>query len=413
MNIYTKGREIRLGIIGLGARSVEQLKVLLDMDDVTIVSVCDLHQDRIEAAQAMVLQRRGFLPTGETSYQAMLSRADIEAVVIMTDWQTHIRIAVDAMRHGKIPGMEVGGASSLDECWKLVRTSEETNIPCMMLENCCYGREEMTLLSMIRQGIFGEMVHCKGAYAHDLRDEIGWGDVNRHYRQHHFMSRNGELYPTHALGPIAKYLNLNRGNRMLRLTSMASKAAGQSAWMTAHRGGEPISDTVFHCGDVVTTMIHCARGETILLTHDCTLPRPYSRGGCIQGTKGIWMEDNRSIFIDGRSPIDPSYWTHKWESDAAYMEEFCHPLWRAYEAFGLRGGHAGMDFLVLRAFIESIQQNKPFPIDVYDTASWMCITALSEQSVAMGSLPVPIPDFTDGMWIGSRTKHEGPYMLDA
>lgn len=352
------------------------------------------------------------MPFGSNVYQSILKRDDIEAVVIMTDWETHVRIAVEAMRHGKIPAMEVGGASSLEECWKLVRTSEATGIPCMLLENCCYGKDEMTILSMVRQGIFGEIVHCRGTYAHDLRDEIGLGDVNRHYRQHHFMARNGELYPTHELGPIAKCLHINRGNRMLSLTSMASKAAGQKVWMQANRAGEAIANAVFNCGDVVTTMIQCANGETILLTHDCTLPRPYSRGGCVQGTKGIWMEDNRSIYIDGRSPVDPNHWTHRWESDAAYMEEYCHPLWKAYEAFGLRGGHSGMDYLVLRSFIESIQQQKPFPIDVYDAAAWMCITALSEQSIALGSMPVAIPDFTDGMWVGPREKHAGAFALD-
>lgn len=412
MSVYTKGRELRLGVIGLGMRSGEQLKVLLDMEDVNIAAVCDLYPDRIEKAQKTVRAKCGDTPFGTQNYLDVLRREDVEAVIIMTDWQTHIRIAVDAMRHGKTPGMEVGGAASLDECWQLVRTSELTGIPCMMLENCCYGKEEMTLLSMVRQGIFGEIVHCKGAYAHDLREEIGYGDVNRHYRQHHFMHRNGELYPTHELGPIAKYLRINRGNRMLRLTSMASKAAGQKVWMQTHRAGEEIADAVYQCGDVVTTMIQCANGETILLTHDCTLPRAYSRGACVQGTKGIWMEDNRSLFIDGRSPVNPNDWTHRWESDAAYMEEYCHPLWRAYAEFGTRGGHSGMDFLVLRAFIESIQQHKPFPIDVYDTASWMCITALSEQSIAMGSMPVAIPDFTDGMWIGPREKNNGPFALD-
>lgn len=282
----------------------------------------------------------------------------------------------------------------------------------MLLENCCYGKEEMTIMNMVRKGIFGEIVHCQGGYQHDLRDEIGRGDITRHYRQENFLHRNGELYPTHELGPIAKYIHLNRGNRMLTLVSMASKAVGQKEWLQKNRPNDPLTQKNFQEGDIVTTMIKCANGETIMLTHDCTLPRAYSRGGRVQGTKGLWMEDNRSVFIEGRSPENPNDWAHRWEKDEKYMQEYCHPLWKEYEAFGRRGGHGGMDYLVLRAFIESIQNNQPFPIDVYDTAAWMSITPLSEESIAMGSMPVPVPDFTDGLWIEKRPFHKGPYALD-
>ena len=233
------------------------------------------------------------------------------------------------------------------------------------------------------------------------------------YRQRHFLHRNGELYPTHELGPIAEYLNINRGNRMVSLCAMSSKAAGLHAWLQEHRPDSELVNAQVNQGDIVTTMISCANGETILLTHDCTLPRPYSRGGRIQGTKGIWMEDNRSIYIDGRSPVDPGYWTHRWEKDEAYMEEYKHPLWQAYEEFGLRGGHGGMDYLVLRAFVESVQKDECPPIDTYDTASWMAITALTEQSIAMGGAPVPVPDFTEGRWLQKRESFAtGEYALN-
>ena len=413
MKLGKIGRTIRTGVIGLGGRGIGQLKTILSMPDIEIVAVCDVYEDRMKAAQEEVLKCRGVEPMGTQDYRQVNAREDIEAVVIMTDWTTHIKIACDAMEHGKIPAMEVGGATSIDECWKLVRTSERTGKPVMLLENCCYGQEEMALLNMVKKGVFGELVHCRGGYMHDLRHEIGNGDIIRHYRLENFMHRNGELYPTHELGPIAKYLDINRGNRMLSLVSMASKGVGQQAWMKENRGDSPLANAKFNEGDIVTTMIKCANGETIVLTHDCTLPRPYSRGGYVQGTKGVWEEDNRSIFLEGRSPVDPADWAHHWESDAKYMEEYMHPLWREYKEFGLRGGHGGMDYLVLRAFFESIQENKPFPIDVYDTASWMVITCLSEQSIAMGSMPVPIPDFTGGRWIGREQREGDIFSLDA
>ena len=326
----------------------------------------------------------------------------------MTSWQTHIQICVDAMENGKIPGSEVGGASSLDECWQLVRTSEKTGVPMMLLENCCYNDVEMALLRMIREGVFGELVHCGGGYRHDLRDEVGEGDINRHYRQDNFMNRNGELYPTHELGPIAEYLNLNHGNRMTMLVSMASKAVGEHQWLMKNRGDAPeLQNTVFTQGDIVTTMIKCAHGETIVLTHDCTLPRPYSRDGYVQGTKGVWEEEGRSIYLE-----DACTKPHHWDDDRETLAKYEHPLWKEYREYGLRGGHGGMDYLVLRAFIESIQKKKPFPIDVYDAASWMAVTCLSEQSIAMGSMPVPVPDFTDGRWMKRPAREGDMYSLD-
>ena len=251
MKLGNVGRTVRVGVIGLGNRSKEQIRCLVSMKDVEIAIVCDVYADRVERAQNNIEEQCGVRPEGTLDYREVNARNDIEAVFIFSSWQTHLPIAVDAMRHGKTPAMEVGGASSLEECWELVRTSEATGIPVMLLENCCYNKEEMALLRMVREGVFGEVVHCRGGYQHDLREEIGWGDINRHYRQDHFMHRCAELYPTHELGPIAQYLNLNRGNRMLTLVSMATKAVGQHLWMQENRADSPLSQAKFNQGDVV------------------------------------------------------------------------------------------------------------------------------------------------------------------
>lgn len=412
MKLGNVGRTIRVGVIGLGNRSREQIRCLVSMKDVEIAAVCDVYADRVELAQNNIEEQCGVRPEGTLDYREVNARDDIEAVFIFSSWQTHLPIAVDAMRHGKTPAMEVGGASSLEECWELVRTSEATGIPVMLLENCCYNKEEMALLRMVREGVFGEIVHCRGGYQHDLREEIGNGDINRHYRQDHFMHRCAELYPTHELGPIAQYLNLNRGNRMLTLVSMATKAVGQHLWMQENRADSPLSQAKFNQGDVVTTMIKCANGETIMLTHDCTLARPYSRGGYLQGTKGLWQEDGRLIYLEGRTQLGP-HGEHNFVADADIMAQHQHPLWKEYEEYGLRGGHGGMDFLCLRAFIESLQKGVAFPIDVYDAAAWMAITCLSEQSIAMGSMPVAVPDFTGGRWIKRESRPGDIFSLDA
>lgn len=412
MKLGTFGRQVTMGVIGLGHRGYEQLKLLASMEDVVIKAISDDYPDRVQRSLDYLKEKGLPLPETHTKAEEVVARKDIEAVVIMTDWENHIPLAIAAIKNGIKPAMEVGGSASVQECWDLVNASETYGVPVMMLENCCYGEIELTLLNMVRQGIFGELVHCRGAYEHDLRDEVGRGDIIRHYRQHHFFNRNAELYPTHELGPIARYLDLNYGNRMVTLSAFSSKAAGLSAWMKENRQDNPeIANHKVNQGDIVTTQILCANGETILLTHDCTLPRPYSRGGRVQGTKGIWMEDNRGIYIDGRSPVNPNYWTHEWEQDKEYMEEYRPQLWKDYHEFGMRGGHGGMDYLVFRAFIEAIQQDTAFPIDVYDIASWRVITALSEQSIALGGQPVPVPDFTKGQWLTRRDQAVGEYKL--
>ncbi len=403
--------KINLAFTGLGQRGPGLLSMVLDtMPDVNVTALCDLYADRTAAAAEIVRARRGKEPFVTGDYHDLLYRDDVDCIIVSSSWHTHVQICVDAMNAGKPVGCEVGGAYDIEQCWELVRVYERTQTPIMLLENCCYGRDEMTVLNMIRLGVFGEPVHAEGGYQHDLRDEVALGHENRHYRIDEYKYRCGEIYPTHELGPIAKWLDVNRGNRMLTLTSMASKSRGLNSWIKEHRGGGyENADYHFAQGDVVTTMIKCARGETILLTHDTTLPRPYSRGGRFQGTKGIWSEDKHGVNIDGRT-VSTS-WTHNWDDIGLYYDEFEPELWKNYRANGVVAGHDGIDYLVFSALVHSLRNGLPMPVDVYDMASWMAVTALSEQSVAMGSMPVPVPDFTKGEWIRRGRDTSGPYSL--
>ena len=283
----------------------------------------------------------------------------------------------------------------------------------MMLENCCYGREEMTILNMVKKGLFGELVHAEGGYRHDLRDEVALGRENRHYRNINYSNRNGDVYPTHELGPIAKYLGLNSGNRMVSLTSTASKSVGINDWIKKNKGKDyDLYEKRFALGDVVTTVIKCAHGETIVLFHDTSLPRPYSRGNLLQGTNGIWSEERAAVSIEGLTPANNTWQHHSWQPLEELYGEFEHPLWKRYRDAGVKAGHGGMDYLVLRGFITAVKNGTDTPINVYDTVSWMAITTLSEDSVAMGSMPVAIPDFTNGKWIEPKKPVINKYCLD-
>ncbi len=404
-------KRLKIALIGYGARGQGLLATTLNMNDVDVVAVCDEYEDRTESAKKKVEEKKGYSPFATTDYKEVLKLEEVEAIVISTAWEPHVEIALAAMKAGKYVGVEVGGAYSIEDCWRLVHTSEETGMPCMMLENCCYGKKELMCLNMVKKGFFGEVVHCNGAYNHEFRDAIVTCNETRRYRLRNYTLRNCDNYPMHALGPIAKILNINHGNRFLSLVSMSSKARGLHEYIVNKKGADnELATTDFKQGDVITTVIKCAGGETIRLTLSTTLPRTYSRDFDISGTKAYFQEETNSLYLDRDEDkyekeygevVAKSLWDNV---ETTYAKEFNHPIWKKYEEEGVKGGHGGMDWLVLRAFYESAMAKVDTPIDVYDTATWMSISTLSEDSINMGSSPVAIPDFTNGKWIKNKDR---------
>lgn len=405
--------KVRLGFIGVGLRGRDHLAMALYRDDVEIVAICDVDPNAIQQAQKMITDKGRKAAVayqkGDHDFENLAKRSDIDGVVIATPWEWHVPMALEVMKQGKYAGVEVSATVTLQESWDLVNMFEKTGSHCMILENVCYRRDVMATLNMVRQGMFGSLSHVQCGYQHDLRDikfndgkqahgigvEFGAkGFSEAKWRTQHSIDRNGDLYPTHGLGPVAEMLNINRGNQFAYLTSMASPAMGLHQYIEEKGGKDhPNAKVNFKCGDVVQTMIKCHNGETILITHDTNLPRPYSLGFRVQGTKGIWMDDNKSIYLEGVSAK-----AHSWESFKPYQEKYDHPLWKAHAADAENAGHGGIDYFVLRAFIESIKNKVAPPIDVYDAAAWSAISPLSEESIAKGSAPIQIPDFTRGKW---------------
>lgn len=407
--------QIRIGYIGLGRRGTGVLRECFSkMKDVEVAALSDLSENRMQEAVTIVKENGGYEPKMVKDYHEILSDPAIDAVIIMVSWSGRPQIAMEAMRAGKYTAFEVGCADTLEECFDLVRTYEETRVPVMMLENCCYGRRELMLLNMVKQGLFGEVVHCTGGYQHYLNDmelflRIGEEEIP-HYRLAHYENRNRENYPTHELGPISKILNINRGNRMIRLNSVASRAAGIRDYAAARFGADsPYAVKEYRQGDIVNTTITCAGGETILLTLDTTLPRAYySRNISVRGTRGMSSEDTETVYLVDKVGEEVTVKGN----EAEMMKKYDHPLHREYEQEGARGGHGGMDWLVCRAFVESVKNGTNTPIDVYDTAAWLSIGPLSEQSIRMNGAPVEIPDFTNGKWQNREPITEGKYCLD-
>lgn len=410
-------KTIRVAMIGMGERGKQLMEPLLKMEDVQVVAVCDAYEDRTKAAAEAVKKENGNIPFQSQDYKAVLSRDDVDVAVISTSWQYHIAIAIEAMRRGVFAAMEVGGTYNLQECYDLVEAYEQTKTPFFFLENCCYGRRELMCLNMARSGEFGEIVHCDGAYKHDLRKEVSYGKENRHYRLPHYIHHNCENYPTHELGPIAKILGINRGNRMLRLVSVASKARGLARYVRDNKPDDTeLLNTEFRQGDIVTTVITCENGETITLTLDTTLPRIYSRNFTVHGTKGMYQEDGDYVFLEKDLKVDIAEIDTDpqkiWKNADKYAETYDNALWKHKSAGMIASGHGGMDYLVLRAMLSAARGESYPAIDVYDAAAWMSITALSEQSIANGNVPVEIPDFTNGKYKNRTEKSTGKYALD-
>ena len=394
-------KDIKIGFIGLGARGYGLMKYVVLAQGEKVTAVSDVYEDRTKAGADAVEEAGQDRPAEYLDYRDVIKDENVNTVIIATAWESHVEIALAAMYAGKAVAMEVGGAYTVKDCYDLVEAYEKTGTPFMFLENCCFGRRELMVLNMVQKGVFGEVVHCAGGYQHDLRDEISFGKENRHYRLRNYLSRNCENYPTHDLGPIAKVLDINHGNRMLTLTSTASKAAGLACFIRENKpDDEFLKSRKFAQGDIVTTVIKCARGETICLTLDTTLPRYYSRNFTVRGTKAMYEEVTDSIFLDRKEDKAHDFdWREKCINNAGqYTDEYDHPIWKKYIEEGVKGGHDGMDWLEFEIFFRNLREGAPMPVDVYDPASWMAITALSEMSVARGGAVVDIPDFTGGKW---------------
>lgn len=386
--------KIKIGAVGLGQRGYSLLPLFAALPEMEIAAVCDIYEDRAERGKGFVYEKTGKIPFCTTDYRELIESGTVDAVLILSSWESHVPIAIDCMKHGIPVGCEVGGAYTVEECFELIRVHEETKTPFMFLENCCYGRVELLVLNMVRQGLFGRIVHCEGGYRHDLRSEIAFGLENRHYRLENYLKRNCENYPTHELGPIARVLDIGRGNEFTELYSVSSGAFGLNDYARVNGAVRPeLAEARFGQGDIVTTVIKCRNGETVTLTLDTTLPRPYSRGFTVQGTRGMYCEDGNYIYLDrDHTEADHFRWAEKWNNANTYFEKYEHPIWREYLENGLIGGHGGMDGLVYGAFARALLNGEKMPIDVYDAARWMAVTPLSEISLREGR-SVRFPEF--------------------
>lgn len=394
---------VRVGFIGVGARGSGHVAQMLMLDGVDVKAIADPHIPSADASAKRCVDKGRPKPdlytNGERDYLKMLDRDDIDIVVISTPWEWHVPQAVDAMKRGKHAFIEVPAAITVDGCWELVETCEATQKHCMMMENVNYGREEMLVLNMCQLGLFGELVHGEAAYIHDLRwqmKEIEHGTGS--WRTYHYTKRNGNLYPTHGLGPVAHYMNINRGDRLDYLSSVSCNARTREIYAKENfPEGHERRTLKFVCGDINTSIVRTVNGRTLMIQWDEQLPRPYTRHNFIQGTRGAWGGFPDRIVVEGQTKS-----TEEWVEGAGlepWYAKYDHPLWKQIGEEAKRaGGHGGMDFVMLWRIVYCLRNGLPLDQDVYDAATWSVITPLSEWSVANRGQSIDVPDFTRGQW---------------
>ena len=394
-----KPQSVRLCMIGMGGRGGSLLGTLLQFPEADVRAVCDLLPDRAQSAAQSIEQHTGRHPEvyagSELAWEKLVRRADLDAVIIATPWEWHTRMAVAAMQAGKYPGVEVPAAITLRECWDLVRTSERTGISCMMLENVCYFQRVLTLLRMVQEGVFGDLLHGEAGYQHDCRFLMFDAQGKLTWRGRHSATKNGNLYPTHALGPVAQWMNINRGDRFVSLVSLSTPARGLKRYAVEKLGPDhELARRDYAQGDINTTLLKTAKGLTVTLYYNILSPRPYDLILRLQGVKGLYLDTNNSISLE-----QPGKTSDQWEPFEPYQQKYAHPLWQALAAEAAKsGGHEGAEYLMFHDFLKAVRNKAPAPQNVFDAATWSAVVPLSIESVAHHGELIAFPDFTRGKW---------------
>lgn len=389
-------KQIRVGIVGTGVRGTGLMRTLLSLGDVEITALCDINRKNLENAAAICVEKGLKKPAAygydDYIWRELLNHEKIDAVIIATPWAWHVPVALHAMQRGIYPGVEVPAALTVEDCWQLTETSEKTGIPCMMLENWSFRRDNLSALNMMRAGLFGQIVHSHCAHSHDCIDHWFFDSKtgNPQWPARYLLEYNRDQYPTHSVGPVLSWLDINCGDVITEVYSTATASKGINAYIERTFGKDhPNAKLNYKQGDIVTSLLKTKKGKTIVINYDMQLPRPYSNRWMLQGTLGIYDEEKASVYLAGKSP---EY--HQWERWKPYEEKHLHKWWQE----GSReSSHGGADYIMLREFIRAVREKGSTPLDVYDSVVMSAIVELSGISIQKRK-PVNFPDFTKGKW---------------
>ena len=397
--VAPKLKRIRIGFVGVGSRGTYALKRLSAFPCVDIAAFCDIDERAMKNCREHLAAKK-FPPAreffGSEAYRDLCQWDGVDVVYACVPWKLHAPVALAAMRADKHAFVEVPATMDVESCWELVETSEATRRHCMMLENCCYGETEMLALNMCRLGVLGKPVYGEAGYLHSsstYRNKVS------KFRAEWYQEHRGNFYPTHGLGPVAQYMNVNRGDCFDYLNSMEGQSIadiireGDTRW----NGQNLEAFKKYAIGPYNSSLIRTKRGKVIFLNLSCAVPHPYSRINTIQGTHGILMD--YPLRIDIEEPVGSGPKGFDQKRTDAYKARYEHPMWKTVGDLAKKiGGHGGMDFIMDLRWVYCLQNGLPLDMDVYDLASWSCLCEITEKSQAKRGAPIEIPDFTRGAW---------------
>ena len=389
---------VRIGFVGVGLQGTGHVRNLVSIPGCRVTAICDVDQTRIDINTKIITDAGHPAPKvynkGPRDFERLCETEDLDLVYTATPWEWHVPVMLSAMKNGKHAATEVPAAMSVDDCWAMVDAAEKYQKHCLLMENCNYDRAEMMVYNMVRQNLFGEIIHAEGAYLHDLR-AIKFEDKSEGLWRRAWATRlNGNFYPTHGLGPIANCLDNNRGDRFDYMVSMSGPSRGLQDWRKEHVAADsPKQKEHYVCGDINVSLIKMQSGKTVVVQHGTNLPRPYSRIHLVQGTQGLFSGYPNRVYIEGKSAR-----RDQWEDQSVWMKEYEHPLWKELAAQAAGAGHGGMDFIEDLRLIKCLNEGKPTDFNVYDAAAISAVVGLSIQSVARKGQPMSFPDFTRGRW---------------
>jgi len=402
--------KVKVGLIGIGNRGktlIQMFDWLIENEKAEIVALCDLDGKNIDYALNHLKDKQSLIPktyaNGENDWENVAKLEEVDLLLIATPWEWHTPMAIFGMENGKHVASEVPIAYTLEDCVKIVQTAEQTSKHCIMIENCCYNREELWIMNMIQEGVFGELTHAECAYNHDLRAFLLHETYYKNqWRMKHHTERNGNFYTTHGIGPVSFYMDIGRGDTFKYLTSMSSKEQSLSAAVKKTNSNFPS----VKCGDVNTSLIKTENGKSIMLQFDVHTGRSYSRINQLVGTKAVHEGYPSRLYIDGE---ELEFWGHRWLSEEDYLtysKKYEHPMMSKLKKISesFKQGHGGMDFIMIYRLISCLNKGIPLDINVYDSVMWSAITPLSELSVSLDSQPIAFPDFTGGNWKEKRAS---------
>lgn len=389
---------VRIGFVGVGLQGTGHVRNLVSIPGCRVTAICDVDQTRIDINTKIITDAGQPAPTvynkGPRDFERLCETEALDLVYTATPWEWHVPVMLSAMKNGKHAATEVPAAMSVDDCWAMVDAAEKYQKHCLLMENCNYDRAEMMVYNMVRQNLFGEVIHAEGAYLHDLR-AIKFEDKSEGlWRRAWATKLNGNFYPTHGLGPIANCLDNNRGDRFDYMVSMSGPSRGLQDWRKEHVAADsPKQKEKYVCGDINLSLIKMQSGKTVVVQHGTNLPRPYSRIHLVQGTHGLFSGYPNRVYIEGKSAR-----RDQWEDSAVWMKDYEHPLWKELAAKAAGAGHGGMDFIEDLRLIKCLNEGRPTDFNVYDAAAISAVVGLSIQSVAKKGQPMSFPDFTRGRW---------------